>query len=56
MFQNIVEGRDVPWDLLVKDVPEDKHQDLDYIIEPARLGEERRYPLRPEQLPRADRR
>ncbi len=32
MFQNIVEGRYVPWDLLVKNVPEDKHQDLDYII------------------------
>jgi len=32
MFQNIVEGRVVPWDLLVKDVPKDKHQDLDYII------------------------
>jgi hypothetical protein len=23
----------VPWDLLVKDVPPDKHQDLDYIVE-----------------------
>ncbi len=33
MFQSIVEGRQVPWDLLVKDVPKDKHQDLDYIIE-----------------------
>lgn len=32
MFQNIVEGRFVPWSLLVKDVPADKHQDLDYII------------------------
>ncbi len=32
MFQNIVEGRFVPWDLLVKDVPEDKRQDLDYIV------------------------
>jgi len=32
MFQNMVEGRYVPWDLLVKDVPPDKHQDLDYII------------------------
>lgn len=32
MFQNIVEGRFVPWDLLVKDVPKDKHKDLDYII------------------------
>src|SRR5678815_4608699 len=32
MFQSLVEGRVVPWDLLVKDVPADKHQDLDYII------------------------
>jgi len=32
MFQSLVEGREVPWDLLVKDVPEDKHQDLDFII------------------------
>ncbi|GMU21208.1 MAG: hypothetical protein AMXMBFR13_13010 [Phycisphaerae bacterium] len=33
MFQNIVEGRYVPWSLLVKDVPPEKHRDLDYIIE-----------------------
>ena len=33
MFQSLVEGREVPWSLLVKDVPEDKHQDLDFIIE-----------------------
>ena len=32
MFQSLVEGRVVPWDLLVKDVPADKHRDLDYII------------------------
>src|ERR1044072_5663546 len=32
MFQNIVEGREVPWSLLVKDMPADKHQDLDFII------------------------
>ena len=32
MFQSLVEGRVVPWDLLVKDVPKEKHQDLDYII------------------------
>ena len=32
MFQSLVEGRAVPWDLLVKDVPAEKHQDLDYII------------------------
>ena len=32
MFQSEVDGRIVPWDLLVKDVPEDKKHDLDYII------------------------
>jgi hypothetical protein len=32
MFQNIVEGRYVPWSLLVKDMPKDKHRDLDFII------------------------
>ncbi|MEE3220919.1 MAG: hypothetical protein VX257_11670, partial [Planctomycetota bacterium] len=32
MFQSLVEGREVPWSLLVKDVPEDKHQDLDFIV------------------------
>lgn len=32
MYQNIVEGRYVPWSLLVKDMPADKHRDLDFII------------------------
>lgn len=32
MFQSMVEGRAVPWDLLVKDVPAEHHRDLDYII------------------------
>ena len=32
MFQSLVEGREVPWSLLVKDMPEDKHHDLDFII------------------------
>jgi hypothetical protein len=32
MFQSLVEGREVPWSLLVKDMPPDKHQDLDFII------------------------
>ena len=32
MFQSLVEGRVVPWELLVKDVPTDKHQDLDFIV------------------------
>lgn len=33
MFQSLVEGREVPWSLLVKDMPTDKHQDLDFIID-----------------------
>jgi hypothetical protein len=33
MYQSLVEGRPVPWGLLVKDVPPDKHQDLDYLVE-----------------------
>jgi hypothetical protein len=32
MFQSEVEGRIIPWDLLTKDVPQDKSRDLDYII------------------------
>jgi hypothetical protein len=32
MFQSLVEGRAVPWNLLVKDVPPEHHQDLDYIL------------------------
>jgi hypothetical protein len=33
MYQNLVEGREVPWALLVKDMPEDKHQDVDFIVD-----------------------
>ena len=33
MYQSLVEGRGVPWDLLVKDVPEEHHHDLDYLID-----------------------
>jgi hypothetical protein len=32
MFQSMVEGRPVPWALLVKDVPPEHHRDLDFII------------------------
>ena len=32
MYQSLVEGRVVPWSLLVKDMPADKHQDLDFIV------------------------
>ena len=33
MYQSMVEGRPVPWDLLVKDMPKEKYQDLDYLVE-----------------------
>jgi hypothetical protein len=33
MYQSMVEGRAVPWSLLVKDMPRDKHHDLDYLVE-----------------------
>ena len=32
MYQSLVEGREVPWALLVKDMPKEKHQDLDFIV------------------------
>jgi hypothetical protein len=32
MFQSLVEGREVPRSLLVKDIPSDRHFDLDYIV------------------------
>jgi hypothetical protein len=32
MYQSMVEGRYVPWSLLVKDVPKAKHKDLDYLV------------------------
>lgn len=33
MYQSLVEGRDVPWELLVKDMPKEKHQDIDFIVD-----------------------
>jgi hypothetical protein len=33
MFQSEVDGRIVPWSLMTKDVPTDRHQDLDYLVE-----------------------
>jgi hypothetical protein len=32
MFQSMVDGRAIGWDLLVKDVPEQYHHDLDFIV------------------------
>jgi len=33
MYQSLVEGREVPWALLVKDMPKERHRDLDFIVE-----------------------
>jgi hypothetical protein len=33
MYQNLVEGREVPWSLLVKDMPKSKHKDVDFIVD-----------------------
>jgi hypothetical protein len=33
MYQSLVEGREVPWDLLIKDMPPEKHHDLDFIVD-----------------------
>ena len=33
MYQNLVEGREVPWALLVKDMPKNKHKDIDFIVD-----------------------
>src|SRR5258708_2942644 len=33
MYQSMVEGRAVPWSLLTKDFPKDKHEDLDYLVD-----------------------
>jgi len=33
MYQNLVEGRSVPWSLLVKDVPRKFHKNLDYLVD-----------------------
>ena len=33
MYQSMVEGRPIPWQLLVKDVPPEYHHDLDYLVD-----------------------
>lgn len=33
MYQNLIDGRSVGWDLLVKDVPADKANDLDHLVD-----------------------
>jgi hypothetical protein len=32
MFESMVEGRVIPWDMLVKNVPEDRKHDLEFIV------------------------
>ena len=56
MYQSLVEGREVPWDLLVKDVPKDKHHDLDFIVEQLDWEKNVDPVLQGTQLRRADRR
>ena len=33
MFQSLLDDRPVPWDLLVKDVPADRREDLDFLVD-----------------------
>jgi hypothetical protein len=33
MYQSMVEGRAVPWSLLTKDMPKDKHHDLEFLVD-----------------------
>ncbi len=33
MYQSMVEGRYVPWSLLTKDFPKERHQDLQYLVD-----------------------
>lgn len=33
MYQSLVDGQPIPWDLLVQDVPPAHHADLDYLVE-----------------------
>jgi hypothetical protein len=33
MYQSMVEGRYVPWSLLTKDMPKDKHHDLEFLVD-----------------------
>ena len=33
MFQSMVEGRVIPWDLAMKDIPEEHKNDLEYIVD-----------------------
>lgn len=58
MFQSMVEGRPVPRSLLTQDVPEDKHHDLDFLVDlidwPANLDHEFKNHHYLEPIPVAD--
>ena len=53
MYQNLVEGREVPWELLVKDMPEGEAPGPRLHRGPTRLGKERRSEIQGTPLPRA---
>jgi hypothetical protein len=53
MYQNLVEGREVPWSLLVKDMPKSKHQDLDFIVDQLDWDKNVDPELQGQPLPRA---
>ena len=55
MYQSMVEGRRVPWELLVKDVPESYHHDLDYLVDQLDWEKNVDPEFKAAQLPRADR-
>ena len=56
MYQSLVEGREVPWSLLVKDMPPEKHKDLDFIVDELDWEKNVDPLLQGAQLPGADRR
>ena len=53
MYQNLVEGREVPWSLLVKDMPKSKHQDIDFIVDQLDWDKNVDPELQGQPLPRA---
>ena len=54
MYQSLVEGRPVPWGLLVKDMPPEKHHDLDYLVEQLDWEGNVNPQLQGQPLPRTD--
>ena len=54
MYQSIVEGRPVPRELLVKDMPRRQARDLDYIVDQIDWEAQRRPAFQGQPLPRTD--